>query len=230
MNVLPCLARKGILAACFIAGTMVASAEEPREHPSSYTARLMTTLSGLDLDSPESDARRNIAHGDLRLVGITQYSCDAPERQSNRLANIARVYGLRCLSGTTDMSEGEVFEDLMQVAIGYARRYNEVVHNFLTDPGSVCPTDLQPIEAPAPKLPARFHNEFEGQATVAFLVGTQGNILSPVVIAAQWRPVGKASGNPQGYEIAIVQAVARWRYPARNGVCRHESTISISHN
>lgn len=102
-----------------------ANAEAP-----SKTAILKTTLASLDLANPTNEAERNFAHGDWRLIGVTDYSCMPPGREGIALEPLARTVGLRCLEGTSDALEGSEHERLDQVARLYAIAYNRRIRQL----------------------------------------------------------------------------------------------------
>ncbi|HET9049009.1 MAG TPA: hypothetical protein VFN29_08640 [Chiayiivirga sp.] len=97
----------------------------------SNTAILKTTLAGLNLDNPDDDARHNAAHGDLRLIGVTDYSCHPPGREGLELASFAETYGLRCLDGTSDVIESKEFGELDKQARDYSVQYNRAIVEFI---------------------------------------------------------------------------------------------------
>ena len=116
-----------------------ASAGEGDTYTSPYTARIKTTLRMLNLDDPASDVRANVAFGDFRFVGVTDYSCNAPIRGESPLRQAVERYGLRCLDGTTDMIEGEEYVELARVARGYAIAYNQALYEHIISLGSNAP-------------------------------------------------------------------------------------------
>ena len=85
-----------------------------------------------------------------------------------------------------------------------------------------CPPAIAPTVTVAPLLPPRLHNEFSGVAQVKFVVTASGQVQSPTIVSAQWRPVGRSRGQPVGYNEAILAAVAQWRYPRMDHSCRHQ--------
>lgn len=94
----------------------------------------------------------------------------------------------------------------------------------------VCSSGLAPTFTVPPKLPPRLHNEFVGRAQVAFVIDTAGHVRSPALLSAEWHPVGRSSGQPIGYNEAILSAAAQWRYPKRQRACRHQVPIEFQLN
>ena len=97
----------------------------------SEVATLRTTLSCLNLKDPASDARRNFAHGDLRFVGVRDYSCNAPGREGRELESLIATHGLRCLDGTTDALEGPEHSTLQRHASTYGIEYNKELASLI---------------------------------------------------------------------------------------------------
>lgn len=86
-------------------------------------AILTTTLSFLNLEHPEQDMAKRVAHGDYRFIGINGYTCTAPGIKGT-LSKKKDKYGIWCLEGTSDMIEGEEHMRLIKKAQAYAQRYN----------------------------------------------------------------------------------------------------------
>ena len=97
----------------------------------SEVATLRTTLSCLNLKDPASDARRNFAHGDLRFIGVRDYSCSAPGREGLELEPLIASHGLRCLDGTTDALEGPEHSTLQRHASTYGIEYNKELASLI---------------------------------------------------------------------------------------------------
>lgn len=90
-----------------------------------------------------------------------------------------------------------------------------------------CPSGLAPSFTAIPKLPSRLHNEFSGGAQVSFVVSVAGHVLSPTIVSSAWEPVGRSTGQPVGYNEAILSAVAQWRYPPSHRACRHQVPVKF---
>jgi len=90
-----------------------------------------------------------------------------------------------------------------------------------------CPSGLAPSFTATPKLPSRLHNEFSGEAQVSFVVSVAGHVQSPTIVSSAWQPVGLSTGQPVGYNEAILSAVAQWRYPPRHRACRHRVPVEF---
>ena len=91
-----------------------------------------------------------------------------------------------------------------------------------------CATVLVPVDATAPVLPAEIHNEFSGSAYVQYVVRENGTVSSPEILRAEWRATGNAAGEPVGYELAILEAVASWSFTPQPSACVNATTLEIS--
>jgi hypothetical protein len=78
-----------------------------------------------------------------------------------------------------------------------------------------------------PELPPRLHNSFEGYAVVEFEVGEDGAVHRPRIASVEWNPVGRARGEPEGYEEAILSAVSQWRYASQDQQCRATTRVEF---
>src|SRR5690606_39896307 len=78
-----------------------------------------------------------------------------------------------------------------------------------------CQDRLSPIHTVAPTLPPRLHNEFTGKAVVSYIVGVNGRVQSTTITSAEWRPVGRSSGQPVRSEEHTSELQSR-----ENLVCR----------
>ena len=90
-----------------------------------------------------------------------------------------------------------------------------------------CSSELAPTATVVPRLPPRLHNEFSGKAQVAFVIRPNGHVQSPVIVSAEWQPIGRSRGKPVGYNDATLSAVAEWRYPLREQACRHQVPVEF---
>ena len=95
------------------------------------------------------------------------------------------------------------------------------------EPPLACSAGLTPTLTVPPRLPPRLHNEFSGTAQVSFVINPAGQVQSPAIVSAEWHPVGRGSGQPAGYNEAILSAIAQWRYPHRQHACRHQVPIEF---
>jgi hypothetical protein len=93
------------------------------------------------------------------------------------------------------------------------------------EPPPICPFGLAPSYTVPPKLPPRLHNEFSGKAVVAFVITPSGHVQSASIISAEWHPEGRSTGQPIGYNEAVLSAVAQWRYPKRPQACRQQAPV-----
>jgi hypothetical protein len=90
-----------------------------------------------------------------------------------------------------------------------------------------CSSGLVPASTVTPKLPPKLHNEFTGKAQVSFVIDPAGHVQSPTIVSAEWHPVGRSTGQPVGYNEAILSAVVQWRYPPRHQSCRHQIPVEF---
>lgn len=97
----------------------------------------------------------------------------------------------------------------------------------VAEPLPTCSAGLTPTSTVAPKLPPRLHNEFSGTAQVSFVIDTSGQVQSPSIVSAEWHPFGRSTGDPVGYDEAVLSAVSRWRYPHRQQACSHQVPIKL---
>jgi len=89
-------------------------------------------------------------------------------------------------------------------------------------PAPACTSKLSPVEMAELTLPNKLHNEFEGGATVSFVVDREGRVQTPTLISSDWRPIGNTRPSQSGYDDAILSAVRQWRYPPQAQPCRHQ--------
>ncbi|HZV38338.1 MAG TPA: energy transducer TonB [Pseudoxanthomonas sp.] len=90
-----------------------------------------------------------------------------------------------------------------------------------------CEKHLDPTRTAVPKLPPRLHNEFEGNAVVAYVIGTDGRVRSPAIVSSKWRPIGRSSGQPKGYTEAVLAAIVQWRFEPRKYACRNRTPMEF---
>lgn len=109
----------------------VASTASANPLPETNTSILKMTLSTLNLADPSEDARRHIANGDYRFIGIVDYSCHLPGREGLGLEHLSKIYGTRCLAGTSDAIESDEFGVLMEQARQYGIQYNAALNEML---------------------------------------------------------------------------------------------------
>lgn len=86
------------------------------------TAILKSTLSKLNLKNPAADAKALVAAGDRRPVGVYGYSCHVPGPEGGHLPPSVDI---RCLDGTGDVSESEEHQQLIEIAVAYAKAYDQ---------------------------------------------------------------------------------------------------------
>jgi hypothetical protein len=92
---------------------------------------------------------------------------------------------------------------------------------------AACNPDAVPITRVAPALPPRLHNSFEGYAVVEFELSPEGQVQRAQIRTAEWTPVGRARGEPDGYEEALLSAVSQWRYGPVEQQCRATTRIEF---
>jgi hypothetical protein len=90
-----------------------------------------------------------------------------------------------------------------------------------------CSSGLIPVSTVPPKLPPELHNEFTGKAQVSFVIDPTGHVRSPTIASAEWHPLGRGTGQPLGYNEAILSAIVQWRYPPRQQSCRHQVPVEF---
>jgi hypothetical protein len=95
------------------------------------------------------------------------------------------------------------------------------------EPPPVCSAGFTPTSTVPPRLPQRLHNEFSGTAQVSFVIDPAGQVQLPVIVSAEWHPVGRSRGQPVGYNEAILSALAQWRYPHRQHACLNRVPIDF---
>jgi hypothetical protein len=90
-----------------------------------------------------------------------------------------------------------------------------------------CPADLEPIVHPAPEFPP--YSDWRLSVTVRFFVDTDGMVLVPSVLEAKFSVAGQVEKIPPNFERAIVDAIARWRFPPQSNACSGSITRTFSH-
>ncbi len=98
------------------------------------TAELKATLASLDLEHPWEDAKRHVAAGDLRPVGLYGFSCSVPGPYDPKSPwNMADI---RCLDGTGDVMYVGEYTHLTDQATAYAMTYNWALKRALKSASS----------------------------------------------------------------------------------------------
>lgn len=92
-----------------------------------------------------------------------------------------------------------------------------------------CPLGTRPLQAIAPVLPRRSGNAFSGRVVLAFDILPSGEVDAPTIVSSSWQPVGRSRGEPEGYEAAILAAIAQWRYPPQAAACRKAQPLEFAH-
>jgi hypothetical protein len=83
-------------------------------------------LKALILDHAEADANEAISHGDLRFLAVQGYSLEIPGVTGD-VSKIEATYGIKFLSGTSDVIENNEHQRLDVNAREYALRYNKTL-------------------------------------------------------------------------------------------------------
>jgi TPR repeat protein len=78
-------------------------------------------------DDATADAKKAIAAGDFRLVGVYGYSVEVPGAPTDDWFEVKSKYGIRMIEGTSDTESGPEEEAFNNNARSYARKYNEVI-------------------------------------------------------------------------------------------------------
>lgn len=120
-----------LLIALLIAFPLPALSDPVEVQATSDEAKLITTLAGLDMNNPASDARKNFGDGDTRFAGICGYSCSAPGLEGNVLRLRVNRQELRILDGSGCMSSGNEHHRLREQASKYAIAYNRELAKLL---------------------------------------------------------------------------------------------------
>lgn len=118
------------LLGAWLCSSLLAACSAPASDPPLVeTARLKVTLATLDLEHPWEDAKRHVAMGDLRPVGIFGFSCAIPGPHGPE--SPPETGGIRCLEGTTDVAEGAEHRHLIDEATAYAMTYDWALQRAL---------------------------------------------------------------------------------------------------
>ena len=122
-----------LMATCVLVVSGIALAGQDKSvRLTSDTAILETTLSLLNLEHPEQDMMRNVAHGDYRFMGINGYTCTAPDNKGGYIDHqLIEKYHIWCLEGTSDVIESDKHMKLIDKARAYAMQYNNALKKWL---------------------------------------------------------------------------------------------------
>ena len=90
-----------------------------------------------------------------------------------------------------------------------------------------CPVDLKPIHTVVPKLPIRTEVVYEGTAEVAVTIDRHGRVSNARLTSNHVRNV--LGGDTAGVDVALLEAVKRWRYAPRHSACRKTLTIDLKY-
>jgi hypothetical protein len=90
-----------------------------------------------------------------------------------------------------------------------------------------CPADLQPTVQPSPEFPA--YGNWQLSVTVRYFVDIEGRVLVPSVWDAKWTLEGEVGKLPASFENALIEAVSKWRFPARSRPCAGSISRTFSH-
>lgn len=92
----------------------------------SNTALLRSELETLHINDPDQDMRKKMEKNDFRFVCICGFICYTPSVEKDNL-KLVKIYGRRCLEGTSDGIDSEEHGKLIGVAIDYADKYNSLL-------------------------------------------------------------------------------------------------------
>ena len=92
---------------------------------------------------------------------------------------------------------------------------------------AACATDIELLANVAPVIRG-VHNSFEGYALVEFELSKDGTVQQPRIVSSEWNPIGRARGEPDGYEEAILSAALQWRFASQEQPCRGTRRITFS--
>ena len=90
----------------------------------SIVRTLETALGQLNLADPEHDADQRLAEGDQRVIGIHGYSVSFPGVPPDASIPLDQEGEFRTIEGTSDCVLGPRHLELIEIATGYAERYN----------------------------------------------------------------------------------------------------------
>jgi hypothetical protein len=93
-----------------------------------------------------------------------------------------------------------------------------------------CKVKPMPLLTTAPSLPKILHNEYVGFALVKFTVTKTGRVHTPRIASSEWKPIGHTGLEPEGYEEAILAAVAKWTFPAQKVACITQERVNITND
>ena len=115
---------KHLWVACFLILATALTVACRAEKSSPETHKLEATLATLNLKDPGRDAAQNVLAGDFRPVGINGFACLYAGPRSDILDRLQTQHGLRCLAGTSDATESDRHQLLIEQATAYGVAYN----------------------------------------------------------------------------------------------------------
>ncbi|TDF35665.1 hypothetical protein EYS14_19870 [Alteromonadaceae bacterium M269] len=90
-------------------------------------AKLRTDIEGVELEAPEQDAKKKLAYGDHRLLGVVGFTIEFPPLDKFKDDEIICALGTRVPDGLGDVIESDEHNELMTKWYRYAVKYNKVI-------------------------------------------------------------------------------------------------------
>ena len=90
-------------------------------------AKLRTDIEGVELEAPEQDAKKKLAYGDHRLLGVVGFTIEFPPLDKFKDDEILCALGTRVPNGLGDVVESDEHNELMTKWYRYAVKYNKVI-------------------------------------------------------------------------------------------------------
>jgi TonB family protein len=98
-------------------------------------------------------------------------------------------------------------------------------HSFAETVSALCPSDLKPLHAVPPKLPAETETGYEGKAVIAITVNRNGSVSTPSIVSNGLRAV--FGGDARAFDGALLDAVKQWKFHPRQHACHKDVTIEL---
>ena len=86
-------------------------------------------LQWLKKANPVEDANNALKNGDSRLRAIYGFVLFIPGKKYEEFSELENKYGINPIEGTSDSLSGSEHKKLNDLAIEYAKKYNEVIFN-----------------------------------------------------------------------------------------------------
>jgi TonB family protein len=91
---------------------------------------------------------------------------------------------------------------------------------------AACGADIELLANVAPVIRG-VHNSFEGYAIVDFDLSKDGTVQEPRIVSSEWNPIGRARGEPDNYEEAVLSAALQWRFAPQEYPCRGTRRVTF---